>query len=105
MDGIHHLAKVRVAGSNPVFRSILAGQGVFFSTPLVLGSWNRSSTEWHGYLDYFFDRVESARWLLVAGWISSGGARERRRLTSTVRTVSAVAQVSHANLRLVFHRS
>jgi hypothetical protein len=31
LDQIHHLAKVRVAGSNPVFRSIVAGQGVFFN--------------------------------------------------------------------------
>jgi hypothetical protein len=29
-DENHHLAKVRVAGSNPVFRSIGAGQGWFF---------------------------------------------------------------------------
>jgi hypothetical protein len=30
MDQFHHLAKVRVAGSNPVFRSIVAGQVRFF---------------------------------------------------------------------------
>ena len=30
-DQIPHLAKVRVAGSNPVFRSILPGQGRFFN--------------------------------------------------------------------------
>ena len=30
-DQIHHRAKVRVAGSNPVFRSIVAGQNRFFS--------------------------------------------------------------------------
>jgi hypothetical protein len=30
MDEKHHLAKVRVAGSNPVFRSIVAGQRAFF---------------------------------------------------------------------------
>jgi hypothetical protein len=30
-DPIHHLAKVRVAGSNPVFRSILPGQSWFFT--------------------------------------------------------------------------
>jgi hypothetical protein len=29
-DQIQHLAKVRVAGSNPVFRSIVAGQGRCF---------------------------------------------------------------------------
>ena len=29
-DENHNLAKVRVAGSNPVFRSILAGQTQFF---------------------------------------------------------------------------
>ena len=30
-DEDHHLAKVRVAGSNPVFRSIVAGQRRFFN--------------------------------------------------------------------------
>ena len=30
-DENHHLAKVRVVGSNPVFRSILAGQRPFFN--------------------------------------------------------------------------
>ena len=30
-DEKHHLAKVRVAGSNPVFRSIVAGQIHFFN--------------------------------------------------------------------------
>jgi hypothetical protein len=29
VDELKHLAKVRVAGSNPVFRSIAAGQGQF----------------------------------------------------------------------------
>ena len=34
MDELKHLAKVRVAGSNPVFRSILAGQKQFLN-PLL----------------------------------------------------------------------
>ena len=36
-DGKHHLAKVRVAGSNPVFRSIVAGRVAFFNPPILLG--------------------------------------------------------------------
>ena len=31
VDEVKHLAKVRVAGSNPVFRSIIAGQGQFIN--------------------------------------------------------------------------
>jgi hypothetical protein len=36
VDEVTHLAKVKVAGSNPVFRSILAGQRWFFNLDIVL---------------------------------------------------------------------
>jgi hypothetical protein len=54
VDDLNHLAKVRVAGSNPVFRSKVAGQSRFVSYSLVIwhlrsgrigwssGSWMRS---------------------------------------------------------------
>jgi hypothetical protein len=35
VDGNHHLAKVRVAGSNPVFRSIVTGQSSLFQPRLT----------------------------------------------------------------------
>jgi len=40
MDENTHLAKVKVAGSNPVFRSIVAGQGRFFNPPIL---WDASA--------------------------------------------------------------
>ena len=39
----HHLAKVRVAGSNPVFRSNVAGQGRVFQTPTALSPTSQQS--------------------------------------------------------------
>ena len=38
MDELDHLAKVRVAGSNPVFRSIVAGQRLFSQPPSLPSS-------------------------------------------------------------------
>ena len=35
MDELKHLAEVRVAGSNPVFRSIAAGGTLFFNPAMV----------------------------------------------------------------------
>jgi hypothetical protein len=35
-DKIHHLAKVTVAGSNPVFRSNVAGQGRFSTAGITI---------------------------------------------------------------------
>jgi hypothetical protein len=45
MDELKHLAKVRVAGSNPVFRSIIGGQKQFFQPLSLQSCWHTAGVQ------------------------------------------------------------
>jgi hypothetical protein len=121
-DENHYLAKLRVAGSNPVIRSIRAGQRFLnrdvlprvtrpvgknsflaLSTAIlsVLSCSVHGTAAWSAYPGIGLGRPAFNE----PGVQRTSGSPRHTHFISRVKTISILVHASHANLRLIFHRS